>query len=94
MKKVLYFILLAFELFIGTLLMSALWNSSLYIPIAATVVAVLAILIWQICLFTKTSDVIVKRKIMLRIALALLIPIAVFIVTYIAIAILFIVAFA
>ena len=44
MKKVLYFILLAAELFVDVLFMMALANSSLYIPIAIAVVATLAAL--------------------------------------------------
>ena len=93
MKKILYFILLIAELFVGVLLMSGLWNSSLYMPIAIAAVSLIAILTWQIILFAKTSDTAVKRKIMVRIALAMLIPIAVFAVTYVAVAVAFIIAF-
>ena len=93
MKKILYFTLLIAELFVGVLLMSALWNSMLYFPIAIAAVALIAILTWQIILYTKTSDTTLKKKILLRIALAMLIPIAVFIITYIVIAIWFIIAF-
>lgn len=94
MKKVLYFILLIAELFVGVLLMSALWNSSLYIPIAVTAVALLALQVWQIILYSKATDIAVKRKILTRIALIMLIPIAVFIVTYVGVAIMFVIAFA
>ena len=94
MKKVLYFILLIAELFVGVLLMSALWNSSLYIPIAVAAVALLALQVRQIILYSKATDVAVKRKILLRIALIMLIPIAVFIVTYVGVAIMFVIAFA
>lgn len=93
MKKILYFILLIAELFVGVLLLSALWNSSLYVPIVIAAVALIAILTWQIILFAKTSDEALKYKIKVRIALAMLIPSATFIVTYIAVAIMFIFAF-
>ena len=93
MKKILYFTLLIAELFVGVLFMCGLWNSSLYFPIAIAAVALIAILTWQIILYTKTSDTTLKKKILLRIALAMLIPIAVFFITYIVIAIWFIIAF-
>lgn len=93
MKKILYFILLIAELFVGVLLLSALWNSSLYVPIVIAAVALIAILTWQIILYTKTSDEALKYKIKVRIALAMLIPSATFVVTYIAVAIMFIFAF-
>ena len=94
MKKALYFILLAAEAFVGTLLMIALCTSSLYV-IAAITVAVLAVIqVRQIVKLKKATDGAEKRKLKVRIALAMLIPIAVFIITYIVIAIMFIVAFA
>ena len=94
MKKVLYFVLLAAELFVGSLLMSALWSSSLYIPIAVAIVALLVAQIWQIVLLAKAKDAAAKRKVMCNIALFMLIPIAVFIITYIVIAAAFVIAFA
>ncbi len=94
MKKILYFILLAAELFIGVLLMMALWNSALYIPLAVSAVAMVALLIWQIVLLAGATDVAVKRRLMVGIALTMLIPIAVFIVTYIVVAIAFVIVFA
>jgi hypothetical protein len=93
MKKVLYFILLAAEVFVGTVLMIALWDSHLYIPIAIAAVALVALLTWQIVLFIKASDMALKKKIMLRIALIMLIPIAVFIATYIFVVIVFVIAY-
>jgi hypothetical protein len=93
MKKVLYFILIIAELFVGALLMSALWNSSLYIPIALAVVALVAMVTWQLVRFAKAKDPAAKRKSMLVIALAMLIPTLVFAVTYIVVAIAFIIAF-
>ena len=93
MKKVLYFILLAAELFVDVLFMMALANSSLYIPIAIAVVATLVALIWLIILFAKAEDKKAKRKFMLGIALSMLIPLIVFAITYVVVAIMFIIAF-
>lgn len=93
MKKVLYFILLAAELFVDVLFMMALANSSLYIPIVIAVVATLAMLIWMIILFAKAEDKKAKRKFMLGIALSMLIPLIVFAITFVVVAIMFIIAF-
>ena len=93
MKKILYFILLAAELFVDVLFMMALANSSLYIPIAIAVVATLAMLIWLIILFAKVEDKKAKRKFMLGIALSMLIPLIVFAITFVVVAIMFIIAF-
>ena len=93
MKKVLFFILLAAELFVDVLFMMALANSSLYIPIAIAVVATLAALIWLIILFAKAEDKKAKRKFMLGIALSMLIPLIVFAITFVVVAIMFIIAF-
>ncbi|MBE7083370.1 MAG: hypothetical protein E7373_02050 [Clostridiales bacterium] len=93
MKKILYFILLAVELFVDVLFMMGLFNSSLYIPIAIAVVATLAMLTWMIILFTKAKDKIAKRKIMLGIALSMLIPLIVFFVTFVILAIAFVITF-
>ena len=93
MKKVLYFILLAAELFVDVLFMMALANSSLYIPIAIAVVATLVALIWLIILFAKAEDKKAKRKFMLGIALSMLIPLIVFAITFVVVAAMFIIAF-
>ncbi|MEE0840624.1 MAG: hypothetical protein U0L72_08830 [Acutalibacteraceae bacterium] len=93
MKKVLYFILLAAELFVDVLFMMALANSSLYIPIAIAIVATLVALIWLIILFAKAEDKKAKRKFMLGIALSMLIPLIVFAITFVVVAIMFIIAF-
>ena len=93
MKKILYFILLAAELFVDVLFMMALANSSLYIPIVIAVVATLAMLTWLIILFTKAEDKMAKRKIMLGIALSMLIPLIVFAITFVVVAVMFIIAF-
>ncbi len=93
MKKVLYFILLASELFVDVLFMMALANSSLYIPIAIAIVATLVALIWLIILFAKAEDKKAKRKFMLGIALSMLIPLIVFAITYVVVAAMFVIAF-
>ena len=93
MKKVFYFLLLATELFVDVLFMMALANSSLYIPIAIAIVATLVALIWLIILFAKAEDKKAKRKFMLGIALSMLIPLIVFAITFVAVAIMFIIAF-
>ena len=93
MKKVLYFILLAAELFVDVLFMMALANSSLYIPIAIAIVATLVALIWMIILFAKAEDKKAKRKFMIGIALSMLIPLIVFAITFLVVAIMFIIAF-
>ena len=93
MKKVLYFILLAAELFVDVLFMMALANSSLYIPIVIAVVATLAMLIWLIILFAKAEDKKAKRKVMLGVALSMLIPLTVFAITYVVVAAMFVIAF-
>ena len=94
MKKILCFIMLAAELFVDVLFMMALWNSSLYIPIAIAVVATLAMLIRLIILFTKANDEKAKRKIMFKIALSMLIPLIVFAITFVVVGVAFIIAFA
>lgn len=93
MKKVLYFILLAAELFVDVLFMMALANSSLYIPIAIAIVATLVALIWLIILFAKAEDKKAKRKFILGIALSMLIPLIVFAITYVVVAAMFVIAF-
>ena len=93
MKKVLYFILLAAELFVDVLFMMALANSSLYIPIVIAVVATLAMLIWLIILFAKAEDKKTRIKIMLGIALSMLIPLIVFAITFVVVAVLFVIGF-
>ena len=93
MKKVLYFILLAAELFVDVLFMMALANSSLYIPIAIAIVATLVALIWLIILFAKAEDKNAKRKFMLLIALSMLIPLIVFAITFVVVAVLFVIGF-
>ena len=92
MKRLLYFILLIAELFVGSLLMISLWDALFYIPIAVSAIVV-GLLIWQLVWYFKANDPGTKRKILRNIALIMLTPIAVFVATYIVIAIAFIIAF-
>ena len=94
MKKISYFALLIAELFVGTLLMISLWQSSLYILVAASAAAVIGLSIWQLVRYFKVADPIAKKKALRNIAFAMLIPFAVFLVTYVVIAIAFVIAFA
>ena len=93
MKKILYFILLAAELFVGSLLLSSLWMSNMIITCAVTVVATLGLLTWQVIRLVKATDPIIKRKSMRNVALALLIPFATFVAVYIYLAVGLIIAF-
>lgn len=92
MKRLLYYIFLIAELFVGSLLMISLWDALFYIPIAVATIVV-GLLIWQIVWYFKTNNPVTKRMILLNIALIMFIPIAVFVVTYVVIAIAFIIAF-
>ena len=94
MKKIFYFILLAAELFVGTLLLMSLWESNMTITCVITVVATLGLLTWQIIRLVKATDPIIKRKSMRNIALALLIPFATFFAVYIYLAVGLIISFA
>ena len=93
MKKILYFVLLIAELVVGALLMYALYDSAMYIPVAIAAVALAASLVWHVVLLVKAADDVAKRMVLLRIALIMLIPCAVFAVTYIGVGIAFIIAF-
>ena len=93
MKKIFYFVLLIAELFVDSMLMLSLWNSSMYIPPAVSVAAVVGLLIWQLVWFFKTNNPAKKRTVLRNLPLIMLIPMAVFVVTYIVVAIAFIIAF-
>mgnify|MGYP003508845671 CR=1 FL=1 len=90
MKRLLYFILLIAELFVGSLLMISVWDALFYIPIAVLAVVV-GLLIWQIVWYFKINDP--ARKILRNNALIMFIPIEEFVVTYVVIAIEFIIGF-
>lgn len=93
-KKLLYFIVIAAELFVDLMLMISLWDAGLYIPIAIAAVAVLALSVWQVMLLRKRTDASARRRILWNIIFAMLIPAAVFFITYVVVAIAFIIAFA
>ena len=93
MKKILYFALLIAELFVDTVLMISLWDSSLYIPIVVSAVGLVGLLIWQLVRYAKLTDLALKRKTLYWIVLIMLIPSAVFFVTYVVMAAAFIIAF-
>lgn len=93
MKKSLYFIILIAALFVDSLLMISLWDSSLYIPIAVSIAAVVGLQIWQLVWYLKATDSAVKGKILLNSAVIMAIPMAVFFVTYVVIGIAFVFAF-
>lgn len=93
MKRLLYFILLIAELFLGSLLMVSMWEALFYVPIAVSVIVV-GLLLWQLVWYFRTDNSATKRKVLRNIALIMLIPIAVFVVTYVVVAIAFIFAFA
>ena len=94
MKKILCFVFLIAELFVDSVLMISLFDSLLYIPLAVSVAAVVGLLIWQLVRYVKVAELAVKRTLLLYIALIMLIPIAVFFITYVFVAIVFIFAFA
>ena len=93
MKKILYVLLLAAEAFVGTLLLMGLWNSTLYMPMALAIICVVGLLIFQLVRLFKATDPVAKRRIYRNIALIFLIPGAVFFITYVFVAVTFIIAF-
>ena len=92
MKRLRYFILIAVELFVGALLMISLWESLLYVPIAVSAI-VAGLLIWQLVRYFKTNAPETKIKVLRNIVWVLFIPIAVFALTYLVVAIAFIIGF-
>ena len=94
MKKLLYLIVIAAELFVDLMLMISLWDAGLYIPIAIAAMAVLALSVWQVMLLHKRTDALARRRILWNIIFEMLIPAAVFFITYVVVAIAFIIAFA
>ena len=82
-KSILYFILLAAEFIVGVLLMSLLWNNGEYIAIIVTCIIWAALIIWQVVMLVKAKDVASKGKIKRNIAIFMLTPVAIFIITLI-----------
>ena len=93
MKKILCFVFLIAELFVDSVLMISLFDSLLYIPLAVSVAAVVGLLIWQLVRYVKVAELAVKRRLWRNIALIMLIPVAVFFITYVVIAIALMMAF-
>ena len=93
-KKLLYFIVIAAELFVDLMLMISLWDAGLYIPIAIAAVALLALSVWHVILLRKCMDAQIRRRILWNIIFVMLAPAAVFFITYVVVAIAFIIAFA
>lgn len=94
MKKILYCVLLAAVLFVDVTLVMSLWNSSVFISAALAVIPTVALIVWRTVLLVRATDDAVKKRSMLIIALSTLIPIAVFIATYIVVAIAFVIMLA
>lgn len=94
MKKILYCVLLAAVLFVDVTLVMSLWNSSVFISVALAVIPTVALIVWRTVLLVRATDDAVKKRSMLIIALSTLIPIAVFIATYIVVAIAFVIMLA
>ena len=94
MKKILYCILLAAVLFVDVTLVMSLWNSSVFISVALAVIPTVALIVWRTVLLVRAIDDAVKKRSLLIIALSTLIPIAVFIATYIVVAIAFVIMLA
>ena len=96
MKKILYLIpaaLIAAELFVDTLLMISLYDSNLYIPVIIAALAVVGMLVWQTVLFFKAHTPMAKWKIMWNAAFIMLIPMVIFAIVCVVIAIAFVIAF-
>lgn len=94
MKKILYCILLAAVLFVDVTLVMSLWISSVFISVALAVIPTVALIVWRTVLLVRATDDAVKKRSLLIIALSTLIPIAVFIATYVVIAIAFVIMLA
>ena len=94
MKKIIYCLLLAAVLFVDVTLVMSLWNSSVFISAALAVIPTVALIVWRTVLLVRATDDAVKKRSMLIIALSTLIPIAVFIATYIVVAIAFVIMLA
>jgi hypothetical protein len=92
-KTVLYFLLMAAEVFVDVTLLMSLWMTSMYIPFAIAILATVAMLIWQVIVYKKTTDPLTKRNTLFIIPLALLIPVAAFIMNYVFFAVAFIIMF-
>jgi hypothetical protein len=93
-KKIQYFMLLAVELFIGTLLLMSLWSNNMVITCGITIALTVGLAVWQIVRLIRAKDEAVKKKSRRNIALILLLPIAAFGAVFLYVVIGLIIAFA
>ena len=89
-----YLILLAAELFIGTLLLMSLWSNNMVITCGITIALTVGLAVWQIVRLLRAKDEAVKKKSRRNIALILLLPIVAFIAVFLYVVIGLIIAFA
>lgn len=89
-----YLILLAAELFIGTLLLMSLWSSNMTITCGITIALTVGLAVWQIVRLICAKDEAVKKKSRRNIALILLLPIIAFIAVALYVVIGLVIAFA
>ena len=80
MKKALYIVILIAEFVLGSLLMELAYRNTFEIAVVITVIATIALAVWQIVRLIKANDSSAKGKIKRNIALVMLIPVAAFIV--------------
>ena len=83
MKKVLYILMLVVEFVIGALLMELAYHNTFEIATVITVIATLALAVWQIVELIRAKDATAKGKIKRNIALIMLIPVAAFIIMFV-----------
>ena len=93
MKKIIYLAVLALELFFSAIFTVALLSNNLYITTAIVALVVLGLLIWQIVRIAKAKTSNERWAVLYHIALILLIPIVVYIISMIVVAITLIIAF-
>ena len=94
MKKILYFILLAVELFFDVIMSLSLLGQNLGIVCIVVVALTAALIAWQVVRFVKSYDPAVKSRALLLIALFGILPAVAGVLAYVVIAIVLIFAFA
>ena len=80
MKKVFYVLFLLAELVLDLMLLSVLWNSTLYIEIVMIVILWAAILVWLLLKLKRADDTAIKRKLYRRLILGMATPAFLFVV--------------
>ena len=93
MKKILYFILLAVELFFDVIMSLSLIEQSFGIVCIVVVALTAALIAWQVVRFVKSYDPTVKSRALLLIALFGILPAVAGVLAYVVIAIVLIFAF-